>query len=103
MNTNKLETKGIALKVWWKSREILNYVAGLLLVVAPLAANSIGTIGLDPRMLMYWTLGIAGINYTAGILLRLTSNTVVASKAVVVENDGVAVPPVPRTEPMENV
>lgn len=83
----------VTVKRWWFSKEMWNYIAGLALVIMPIVANMIGDLGLSPLMLLIWTVSINVITYTAGMILKTTSKSIVANKAVVEDAKAVVADP----------
>lgn len=66
---------------WWRSREIWNYIAGLVLTVAPIVADNIGGLGLSPMALLVWSIGVQIATHSAGFYFKMTSTKVIGGAA----------------------
>ncbi len=83
----------VNIRRWWSSREMWNYIAGLALVITPIAANQVGNLGLSPVALLTWTVVINIVSYSAGMYLKTTGKTVIANKAQVEDARAVVAEP----------
>ncbi len=83
----------VTVKRWFSSKEMWNYIAGLALVITPIAANQVGNLGLSPVALLTWTVVINIVSYSAGMYLKTTSKTVVANKETVEDAKAVVAAP----------
>lgn len=85
MKSNKVDIGNVALsgvKVhrWWRSKEMWNYIASTVLIVGPLLANGLGSLGLEPMQLLIWTVAVAVGNHVAGIVFKMTSVSIIGGK-----------------------
>lgn len=72
------DDKTITIKRWYQNTEIWSYIASTVLIVTPLAANGLTELELTPLQMLVWTVGIAVIQHVAGLVMRITSKTVIA-------------------------
>lgn len=83
--TNMPELPFIKVVRWFRSREVIGYMANAVVIVVPLVLAKIGTLGLTDLQLLVWTIvATLGLN-GAQTYLKATTKipTVTGSKAAV--------------------
>jgi hypothetical protein len=65
---------------WFQSREMWNYIFGLVMSLGPVILNSLGGLGLTPVELLVWTLVVNVAMSAAGLYFKNASVAVVGTK-----------------------
>lgn len=71
----------VTVERWFQSKEMWNYIAGLALIICPIIADKIGSLGLPDGWLLLWTVLVALASYSAGMYLKYQSNAVIGTKS----------------------
>lgn len=65
-------------KRWFESRTILLQIVGLISVLSSLALTQLPGLGLDPKPMLWWTLGLTAVVHVATWIVRAVPDEPVA-------------------------
>lgn len=63
---------------WFQSKTIMLQIVGLISVLCSLALTQLPGLGLDPKPLLWWTLGLTAIVHIATWIVRQVPNEPIA-------------------------